>query len=272
MAKKEPKIYDVSKGASADRDLYLSFVTKIVSSGFVSAAELRTEFGGEAFTKCIAVLFRTHRMLREVPRKAGDDGQSVLGYEWADRRYSQAAIKKLPEELQIVIGTFQKANDKYGDYEHMVIKCRWTNKVLGAMPREDKGGNKINIFDRVNGASSDVVIPRYCLRAMVARTLPIMAKEQAIARRILFRPVIVSAAHVEQEVEERPILKDDGRTGLGIQRSERIASGTEFVIDARVPTTVLNPDEFVDLIELCGQYTGLSPARSAGFGDFEVLG
>lgn len=270
--KKPPKVYDVSLGASADKDLYLSFVTKIVSSGFVSAEELRAEFGGEAFTKCIAILFRTHRVLREVRRKASDSGESVLGYEWADRRFSPAAIKKLPPELQIVVETFRKSNDKYGDYEHIVIKCRWTNKVLGAMPREEKSGDQIHVFDRANGAGSDVLIPRYCLRAMAARTLPAMGKEIAVARRILFKAVRVSGVAIEQEVEERPIVKDDGHTGLGIKRSERIPAGTEFVIDARVPTTALKPDEYVDLLTLCGEYTGLSPARSAGMGDFEVLG
>src|ERR1035437_360790 len=82
--------YTMNEG---DKELYARFCTRIVAEGFMPADVLRKEFGDEGYTRCIAVLFRTWRMLREVRRK-WTDGNDQLGYEWADRRFSQAEMKK----------------------------------------------------------------------------------------------------------------------------------------------------------------------------------
>ncbi len=254
-----------------DKDLYLSFATRIVANGFASAEELRDEYGAEAFTKCVASLFRTHRALREV-RRPWKDEKDALGYEWADQRYSQAQIKKLPPEVAIVVEKFKKGNAKYTDFERIKVRCRWTNKVLGAIPHTEASGDKLNSFDRANGKGSDVLIPAYCLRAMAAKALPAMLKEAALARRIMFKTIHVPASAISEDTEVRPVLDPDGRTGLGMNRSECLPSGTEFDIEALVPTSALAPDEYLRMLNLAGEFVHLSPARSSGFGDFEVVG
>lgn len=265
MSKKQQVIHEVSQ---EDKELYLSFTTKIVASGFVPAEELKAEYGPDGFTKCIATLFRTHRMLREV-RRPWKDQRDALGYEWADRRFSQSEVKKLSPGLQVVVEQFKKASNKYTDFERIAVRCRWTNKVFGAMPRE-QNGDKINVFDRANGKGSDLLIPAYCVRAMVKTALPLVSKEAALGGRIKFKTVRVPASALG-EVEVRPIIDPDGHTGLGLQQSETIEPGTEFVIDAMVPTSVMQPDEFVRMLRVAGEYVHLSPARSSGFGDFEVV-
>ena len=249
-----------------DKDLFVSFCTKIVAGGFVPAEDLRKEYGPEAFTKCIAMLFRTHRMLREVRRKWTND-EDCLGYEWADRRFSQAETKKMPPELQAVLELFQKKNNKYADYAAMTVRCRYTNKCFGAMPIKEESGDELNRFDR--GLGEEIIIPGYCIRAMIGKALPMLGKEQSIARRIGWSAVRIPNPIIK--IESRPIIDEDGRTGLGIKRSEYLPIGTEFVIDAMVPESVLKADEFIRLIRLAGKFVHLSPARSSGFGDFEVI-
>ena len=170
------------------------------------------------------------------------------------------------------------AQRRYCGYERVTAHCRFIAPALGAMPFTEQSGDKLNRFDRANGTGSDIVFPRYCLRAMAAKALPMMGKEAALARRIGFTRVTIPVETVDEhkrplliEISSRPIIGEDGRTGLGIQRSEMLPAGTDFTIEALIPTSALRQDEYASLLTLAGQFVGLSPARSSGFGDFEVL-
>ena len=261
--KAEVQAHDIQ---DADRELYLSVCTKVVAGGFVPATDLRTEYGDAEFTKCIAMLFRTFRVLREVRRPWKND-KEALGYEWADRRFSKAEQKKLPAALNAVLETFKQPAKRYTDFEEIAVRCRWTNRVLGAMPVK-RDGDDLNVFDR--GADGSILIPAYCLRAMAAKGLPMIGKEAACARRIGWAAVRIADTKL-LEIITRPIIDQDGQTGLGLKRSESLPADTEFLISAMVPTSVLREDEFLRLLKVCGQFVHLSPARSSGFGDFEVV-
>jgi hypothetical protein len=63
-----------------------------------------------------------------------------------------------------------------------------------------------------------------------------------------------------------------GGGGKGLRRSESLPDGIEFTIKAMVPTSAIAIDEYLRALRLGGEHIGLSPGRSAGFGDFEVLG
>ena len=267
---KEKKAAETQNVATEqEQEMYASFCTRIVADGFVPAEVLRNDFGDETYTKCIAVLFRTWRLLRECRRK-WTDGEDTLGYEWADARFSQAQMKKAPPALAFLIERFtNKGRNKYEGYVRMRVQCRYTNKAFGAMPRKEASGDELNSFDR-NGSPETVVFPAYCLRAMASKALPMIGKEAAIARRIGFAQVVIKDAKLNVEV--RPIIDEDGRTGLGLKRSESLPAGTEFVIDAQVPTSALNPQQYMEMLVTAGQFVRLSPARSSGFGDFEVVG
>src|SRR5262245_16589339 len=161
----------------SDREVLVNFATKIVAGGFVPAEELEREFGPQDYTKTIAILFRTWRMLREVRRRWKEGAEPVLGYEWADRRFSKSEVAKMPPALQVVLELFKKTGNKYGDYEMLTVRCRWTNKAFGAMPFKEESGDELNRFDRDIGGG--ILIPAYCVRAMATAALPMLGKEQA---------------------------------------------------------------------------------------------
>jgi len=95
-----------------------------------------------------------------------------------------------------------------------------------------------------------------------------IGKEQAAARRIGFRTIKIHA-NGNLSLVTRPV--NDHGQGKGMCTSEKLADGAEFTIVADVPTSVLSIAEFLEALRLAGQTIGLSPGRSAGFGDFEVL-
>jgi len=264
---KTVKDHETHNISEVDKSLFVSFCTKIVATGFVPAEDLRKEYGPEDYTRCIAMIFRTHRMLREVRRK-WTNNEDVLGYEWADRRFSQAEMKKLPPELLAVVELFKKSSVKYTDYANIRVRCRWTNKVFGAMPLKEESGDELNRFDRDMG--DGVLIPGYCLRAMASKAMPMVGKEQSVARRIGWSAVRIQSPNIK--IDTRPIIDQDGYTGLGLKRSEYLPIGTEFVIEAMIPTSIMRPDEYLHFLKVAGQFVHLSPARSSGFGDFEVVG
>jgi hypothetical protein len=41
---------------------------------------------------------------------------------------------------------------------------------------------------------------------------------------------------------------------------------------ALIPTTYLSPHDFLAVLKIGGEFVGLSPGRSAGYGNFEILG
>ena len=256
--------HDISQD---DLEFYAKFCTKIVANGFTPLKDLRAEFGDEMTTKAIAILFKTYRVLRENRQPFGAE-QDVLGYSWADDRHSSSAMKKMPESLAIIVKPFMGSlKDKYSDFELLTARCRFVNPILGAMPMK-VDGDELQVFDR-DGAGN-IVILRYSQRAMFSNGLPMIAKPAAMARHIRWNTIRIPGAD-RIEIITRPVIQQDGRTGLGLKRSESLPAGTEFNLSAMVPTTALNPGEFFRLVKLCGEFIGLSPARSAGFGDFEVL-
>jgi hypothetical protein len=248
-----------------DVESIANIALKVKAEGFVPAADLKREFGPEKFTRGIAVLYRDYRMFREV-RRAWTDGTEALGYEWADRRFSRQEVKKIPPEFGFLVEMTQQMVPKYGDFQLVTLRCRFETAVLGGCPRKDTDGQPINAFER--DEADRILLLRYNQRAMITPALAMIGKEQALARRIGFKTIRIEANGNLSKVE-RPV--NDHGQGKGFCRSERLADGTEFTIEAMVPTSVISVAEYVQAVRLAGQTVGLSPGRSAGFGDFEVL-
>ena len=262
--KKKPPHDAPMADAKPDSEALATFCTKIIAEGFVPLEVLTAEFGPEATSRAIAILYRTYRFLREA-RRPWKNGKESLGYEWADPRWSQAQIRKLPAWMGFVLPYLQKGQARYTDFVNIRIKCRWINAILGAVPTKD-GEGELNVFER--DSLGQVLILRYNQRAMAAKALPIIGKEAAIARRIGWSIIRLSAVTIK--IHSSGIVQE-GQGGKGIRRNEMIPDGTEFIIDAMVPTSTLSPSDFLLMLRKAGQYVGLSPARSAGFGDFEVV-
>ena len=98
---------------------------------------------------------------------------------------------------------------------------------------------------------------------------PPFGQEAAAARRIGWSIIRIPSPTIK--IVEHGIVEQGRPGGKGLRRSECIADGVEFTIRANVPTSVLAVDEFLRMLRVGGQFVGLSPGRSAGFGDFEVL-
>lgn len=250
---------------SYDAESIANIALKVKAEGFVPAEDLKTEFGPEKFTRGIAVLYRDFRMFREV-RRAWKNGADVLGYEWADRRFSRSEVKKIPTELGFLVGLTQQMAPKYSDFQRVVVRCRFTTAALGGVPVKDEDGSPVNAFER--DVAGRIQILRYNQRAMITPALAMIGKEQALARRIGFNTIRLTPNGNLSKVE-RPV--NDHGQGKGFCRSEKLADGTEFVIDAMIPTSMLSVTEYLAALKLAGETVGLSPGRSAGFGDFEIV-
>lgn len=248
-----------------DTEAIANMALKVKAEGFVPSEDLKREFGPEKFTRGVAVLYRDYRMFRET-RRPWKDGVDVLGYEWADRRFSKSESKKVPTEFDFLLKMTTAMAPKYSDFKKVVAKCRFTTAALGGVPVKDTDGTPINSFER--DAAGNLQILRYNLRAMITPALAMIGKEQALARRIGFSTVRLHANGNLTKVD-RPV--NDHGQGKGFCRSERLADGTEFTISALVPTSMLSEAEYLEALRLAGETVGLSPGRSAGFGDFEVL-
>jgi hypothetical protein len=248
-----------------DRESIVNMALKVKAEGFVPAETLKAEFGPETFTRCIAILYRDFRMFREVSRP-WTDGVDVRGYEWADRRFSRPEIKKIPPDLGFLVELTTPIVAKYGEYQRVIAKCRYINEVRGGCPVKDTDGEPTNAFQRDH--EGRIQILRYNLRAMMVSALPMIGKEQALARYIRFETIVITP-NGNLSKGQSPV--NDHGQGKGFVRSERLAPGTEFVIAAWIPTTVITIAEYLQVLKLAGYTVGLSPGRSAGFGDFEVL-
>lgn len=262
-----------------DAESIAAMALKVKAEGFVPAEDLKAEFGPEKFTRGIAVLYSDFRMFRKVTRP-WKDGQDVVGYEWADRRFSKSEVKKIPPELGFLVALVSPAAPKYSDFEVVRVECRWLTDVLGGHPLKDTDGSPINSFER--DFAGRVIVQRYNQRAMITEGMPVIGKEQAIARRIGFETIsldvetdLIVTPGVEPTLTpaffKRDLPVNDKGQGKGFVRHERIRAGATFTIVATVPTSMLSIAEFLRALTWAGKNKGLSPARSAGFGDFEVL-
>lgn len=250
--------------SAEDRDQLANMCASIVDRGFVARHQLEEEYGPGFTSQAIAILFRTHRLLREVTRK-DNNGEQVLGYEWADQRFSQSQIRKLEECGLGFVLQFQKdKRQRYKDFELVTMKCKWTSPPLGAMPQSDEKIEKL-VFDRDEEGS--VYVPAYCLRAMTLTALPLIGKESAIGFKIQFASVRIPNPDIKMTT--RPVV--DGNKGLGLKNHEYLSAGTEFTIEAMVPTSALTREEFARAIAVAGKFVRFSPGRSHGFGEFRVI-
>jgi hypothetical protein len=175
-------------------------------------------------------------------------------------------VKKIPPELGFLVDLATQMAPKYSDFQTVTAKCRYVTAALGGCPVADKKGVAVNSFER--DADGNIQILRYNVRAMITPALAMIGKEQALGRRIGFKTIRITA-NGNLSVVARPV--NDHGQGKGFCHSERLADGTEFTIEALIPTSILSVSEYVQALKLAGEMVGLSPGRSAGFGDFEVL-
>ena len=257
-----------SRSVQYDTETILAIALKVKGEGFVPVSVLRDEFGPEKTTQGVAILYRDFRLFREVRRAWKEDGEAVLGYEWADRRFSHAETKKVPPQFNFVLELTQSMAVKYSDFQPMTISCRFVAPLLGSVPVKDKDDDPTNVFER--DMAGNALILRYHQRAMMTMALPLIGKEQALARRIAFS-IIRIPINGQLKTVQHGIVEQGRSGGKGLRRSEYLPDQTEFTIRAMIPTSIIKPDEFIRALKLAGQHIGLSPGRSAGFGDFEVL-
>ena len=249
-----------------DANVLQGIMMKVTAEGFVPKAKFIEQFGDTATTKALAILHKTWRVL--VENREAYEGKEVNGFKMAERRFSQAEIKKLPPALAFLPELFKQQNNKYGDYKLIAVRCRWTTPVLGGLPSKTESGDQVNIFEK-NWTGKDIIIQRYGLRAMMRRALELSNRSGYACERFGFETVTVRDPKITENI--RGMIGPRGE-GLGLCRSECLAAGTEFIIRAQIPTTYISPNDYIAVLKLAGQMVGLSPGRSAGYGDFEVLG
>lgn len=259
----QPEASTFQLDAETQRSL-LEVALCIKGSGFVPHTDLRERFGDRIFTIFSAIAYRDYRIVREV-RRPWKDNQTAIGHEWADRRFSRQEAKRVPAELQWVVEVCSASAPRYTDFKHIVFGCRWTNRVLAALPVPET--DKRRVFERVNG---DVLIPAYCSRAMMRKVFPLVGKAEALANHIRFAAVRVPingsiAPHLV------PVVDEWRHQGRGVIEHESLPPGTEFTLEFSYPSSEITEVETVDAVLKAGFLVRFSPARSSGYGDFEVL-
>lgn len=268
MAKEKPKKTGDETITTLNVAMLRRMAEKVCAQGFVPSDALQEEFGSEDFTCGIAILYRTYRVFREVRRPWTNDTE-VKGYEWADRRFSKAEQTKIPPTLGFLVELSKKVSVHYGEYELIAVRCRYTTPPLGGQPMKDPDGD-FNGFER--DYLGNLLILAYGLRAMSSVALPMIGKEAATARRIGFSAIRFANPKTFFCLRPVPIDAQKREHGKGMNRFEALAGGTEFVIRATVPCSVLPPGDYLRMLKVAGEFVRLSPGRSAGCGEFEVLG
>jgi len=268
MKKRRKEQKDTQEVFVSDIEIKRAICVKVAAEGFVPKEVLVGEFGAEQVTMALAVLYRNLRVFREAwqPWK---DGKTVLGYAWADVRFSKSHLKSLPPGYDFLVELTQKPANRYGDFVEVNLRCRWTNWVRGGLPSSDNG-NETRVFER--DGSENVLIPAYCARAMLQKALPLIGREASIGRHVRFKAMRITNPPIK--IRPFPVPPDDfgKQTGKGIEQCECMPPGTEFVLEALVPTTALSVGDYLRALNVAGERVRLSPGRSAGYGDFEVLG
>lgn len=267
MARKKQTEIDSGFVVKYDAEAIANIALKVKASGFVPVSVLQKEFGEDKVTQAVAILFRDFRLFREV-RRPWKNGEA-LGYEWADKRFSKAEEKKVPEALGFMLQVATAPLKKYADFEPVVVKCRWTTPILGSVPVKGKDNDTTNCFER--SVQGEALVLRYNQRAMATVALPMIGKEAALARRIGWGTIRIPI-NGNLTIKEHGIVEVNRAGGKGLRRSESLPDGIEFEIRAMLPTSHIKISEFLQMLRLAGEHVGLSPGRSSGFGDFEVLG
>ena len=251
-----------------DAEAIANIAMEVKAQGFIPRSMLDEKFGADKVTQAIAVLYRDFRMFREV-RRPWKDEQNALGYEWADKRFSTPETKKIPPALGFVLELTSGLKAKYGDFEPIAVQCRYTTPILGSVPVKDKDGDPTNVFER--DAAGRVLILPYHQRAMSSVALPMIGKEQAVARRIGYSTIRITPNGNLKHVEHGIVDPSGYGGGKGLRKSESLVDPVDFTIHANIPTSALSIDEFIRMLRTAGQFVRLSPGRSAGFGEFEVI-
>lgn len=250
-----------------DSELLAKVCLKVQGDGFVPRQDLEKEFGPDKTSQALAILYRTHRVLTEVRRK-WTDGNEIIGYVWATEGLTNKKMKKLPEYLGFLKDLVAPGGPRYKDYEAVTVTCQWTNWVLAGLPRGKEQEERL--FER--DADNSVVIPAYCVRAMFAKALPMIGAEVALSQRIHIAAVRVKDPKIQRlKMPVVDMTAAPGHRGKGINEHEALAPGTKFELECIIPTSVIDPEDFLRMTAFAGKYVRLSPARSSGYGDFVVV-
>lgn len=255
-----------SKPTTFDVQLLSEVSLAIVGGGFTPEFVLREQFGPTRFTQAEAVLYRYLRVLVRERRPWGDSGVPTDGYRWADRRFSTSQRARFPAELHVILDLGGHGRPRYAAFCVIRLRCRWTNFVVAGQPDKDEAG-ELRMFHR--DAEGHVLIPAYCLRAMAKKAMPALGLTQELAYRIQWATIRLESPPIKYK--ELPVVDEVRHEGRGLTRHEILVPPLDFVIEASVPTSALAIADFVRLIRHAGKFVRLSPGRSAGFGDFEVL-
>lgn len=258
---------NVSPYAEQDKKLFQEFMYFIQANGFVPRAQLIKEFGDKNTTKCLAVLHKTWRVL--VESREPYDGQDMLGLKIAERRFSKAEVNRMPYELSFLPEMIKQTKSSYGEYKELAIRCRWTAPILGSLPRlsDEKIPETLMAFERT--PLGDVLIQRHGIRAMFARGLKLCNYSSYAVEHFGFESIVLH--HVKVKNNHIRGQQNERGDAVGTIRSECIDAGVEFVLRILFPATFMSPNDVVRIVRTAGRMVGLSPGRSAGYGDFEIV-
>lgn len=251
-----------------DSKLLGQICMKVKGDGFVPREVLEETYGHAETSQAIALLYRTYRIFTEVRRKWGPEGEEKIGYVWATEGLTNKKMKKLPAFLGFLEKLVDAGGPRYKDYEGVTVRCQWTNYVLAGLPRGKEQEERL--FER--DADGSVLIPAYCVRAMFKKALPMIGAEAAVAERIHIAAVRVKEPKVVRlKMPVVDMSAAPGHRGKGINEHEALGPGTKFELECIIPTSVIDPEDFVRMVAFSGKFCRLSPARSSGYGDFVVL-
>jgi len=255
--------------SSEDEQTMRNIMMKITAEGFVPRATLYEQFGDGQATKALAILHKSQRVIVESLEPWGNKKDKVLGFKLSTEGMSIARAKKLPPALAWLPELFKQQKKTYSEYQRIALRCRYLTPILGALPTmtDDETPQPILAFER--NWAGEVIVQRFGVRAMLKQGLRLTNRSEYAAAYFGFETVVLS--NVKMLPDKIRGGQNERGEAIGTTRSECAALGHEFIIAIRVPLTYITPNDFVELMRVCGSMVGLSPGRSAGYGDFEVL-